>query len=160
MRNRNWSRVQPLNALHAIKLCNQYARDKRNLSIPGIENKMGVKADKVYDWQSDGNLPVRLILNYEEVCGVHFISRWLAQSAGYMTIRVPTGRKSQARDINSLQELLTEAVGQIIKFAAGKAEANDVLGAIQTGMEALAWHRVNVEKHQQPEFDFGGDDEH
>ncbi len=65
------------------------------------------------------------------------------------------GRNATATDTNKLQEVLVEAVGQILKFAHGSTDADTALAAIHTGMTGLAWHKVNIEKHAQPEFEFG-----
>ena len=69
-------------------------------------------------------------------------------------IAAPTGRNASAEEMHVLQEVLHTAAGQLLQFYSGKAEADAVLAAIQQGMEGLAWHKGNVEKHLQPEFEF------
>ena len=95
-----------------------------------------------------------MIRPYETACGIDYVTRWLAASSGRLLIDIPTGRKADAADMQALQELLNTAVGQLLQFYGGKAEAGDTLAAIQQAMEGLAWHRGNVQKHAQPELDF------
>ena len=57
--------------------------------------------------------------------------------------------------MNALQAMTTDAVGALIAFAAGQAQAEDVIAATTRAMEGLAWHRANAEKHHQPELELG-----
>lgn len=151
---RNWKRVQPNSLRDALRLCKDHALEKKNYSVERIADLMDVSGDLLYKWLSNGRMPISSIPAYEHICGIHFATRWLAASAGFMVIQPPTGRNATACDINALQEVLNTAVGQLIQFHAGKIEAETVLAAIQQGMEGLAWHKGNVEKHLQPEFEF------
>ncbi len=154
MIRRNWKRVQPTSLRDALRLCKDHALEKKNYSVERIADLMGITADLLYKWLANGRMPASLIPAYEHFTGIHFVSRWLAASCGHLTIAVPTGRNASASDIQALQELLNTAVGQLIKFHGGNAEADATLAAIQQGMESLAWHKGNVEKHLQPEFEF------
>ena len=147
MSRRNWKRVTPNSLRDALRLCKDHALEKKSLSVERI-------ADLLYKWLSNGRMPAMLIPSYEHICGIDFVTRWLAASAGRLLISVPTGRKASATDMQALQEVLNTAVGQLLQFYAGKTEAPDTLAAIQQAMEGLAWHRGNVEKHLTPELDF------
>lgn len=157
MSRRNWKRVTPNSLRDALRLCKDHALEKKNLSVERIADLMGITADLLYKWLSNGRLPAMLIPSYEHICGIDFVTRWLAASAGRLLISVPTGRNASATDMQALQEVLNTAVGQLLQFHAGKSEAHDTLAAIQQAMEGLAWHRGNVEKHLAPEFDFQED---
>lgn len=161
MPKRNWKRTQPTGLNHAMELCLEYARERHNRSVDRVAEGMGM-ANKwtLYKWMESGSLPARMIRPFEDQCGIDFVSRYLATSAGKLVIDVPTGKKAKVCDIAELQELLNAATGQLIKFWRGNGDAGETLAAIQSGMEALALHRGQVEKSQQPEFDFGGNDEH
>jgi len=74
-------------------------------------------------------------------------------------IDIPTGRIAGDGDIQELQEALNTAVGALIRFYAGKADAAETLGSIQAGMEGLGFHRENVKKVDCPELDMFGDDQ-
>ena len=58
---RNWKRVRPTSLLHALELCVEYARDVHNLSVERIADLMGITADLLYKWLSNGRLPAMLI---------------------------------------------------------------------------------------------------
>lgn len=157
MKRTNWKRLQPTSLRQALEWCKEHAREKRNLSIEGIAAKMGL-ADHwtLYKWINTGRIPAVMIAPYEAVCGIDFVTRWLAANAGKLIVDIPTGKKAKPEDMVNLQELLNSAVGSLLVFYAGKAEATDTLAAIQHGMEAMAWHRTNVQKHAQPELELGG----
>ncbi len=154
MRGRNWKRVQPNSLRDALRLCKDHALEKKNYSVERIADLMGITADVLYKWLANGRMPASSIPAYEHITGVNFVTRWLAASTGHLMIAAPTGRQASAADMQALQELLNTAVGKLLQFYGGKTEAGDALASIQQGMEGLAWHKGNVEKHLQPEFEF------
>ncbi len=155
MSRRNWKRIQPTSLRHALELCKDFAKERHNLSVERIAERMGLTDHwTVYKWIQTGRIPANMIRPYETACGIDYVTRWLAASSGRLLIDIPTGRKADAADMQALQELLNTAVGQLLQFYGGKAEAGDTLAAIQQAMEGLAWHRGNVQKHAQPELDF------
>lgn len=154
MSRRNWKRVHPASLRDALRLCKDYALEKKNYSVERIADLMNVTSDLLYKWLANGRMPASAIPAYEHICGINFVTRWLVISSGHLLIQVPTGRNADAEDMQALQELLHTAVGQLIQFYGGKSDATAALAAIQQGMQGLAWHKVNVEKHLQPEFEF------
>ena len=155
MSRRNWKRIQPTSLRNALELCKDHAKERHNLSVERIAESMGLTDHwTVYKWIQTGRIPANMIRPYETACGIDYVTRWLAASSGRLLIDIPTGRKADAADMQALQELLNTAVGQLLQFYGGKAEAGDTLAAIQQAMEGLAWHRGNVQKHAQPELDF------
>ena len=155
MTKRNWKRIQPTSLRNALELCKDFAKERHNLSVERIAESMGLTDHwTVYKWIQTGRIPANMIRPYEAACGIDYLTRWLAASSGRLLIDIPTGRKADAADMQALQELLNTAVGQLLQFYGGKAEAGDTLAAIQQAMEGLAWHRGNVQKHAQPELDF------
>lgn len=158
MTKRNWKRIQPTSLRHALELCKDYARERHNLSVERIAERMGMTDHwTVYKWIQTGRIPANMIRAYETVCGINYATRWLAASDGSLLIDIPTGRNTTAEDMQTLQAALNDSVGQLLQFYAGKTGAADTLAAIQQAMEGLAWHRGNVEKHLQPELELGGD---
>lgn len=151
---RNWKRVLPNSLRDALRLCKDHALEKNNYSVERIAELMDVSSDLLYKWLSNGRMPASSIPAYEYICGNNFVTRWLAASTGNLVIVAPSGRNATASDMHALQEVLNTAAGQLLQFYNGKADAAAVLVAIQQGMEGLAWHKGNVEKHLQPEFEF------
>ncbi|WP_133717100.1 hypothetical protein [Methylocaldum gracile] len=156
--SRNWKRIQPTSLLHALRLCKDHAREKHNRSVERIADLMGVTHDALYKWLATGKMPASLIPAYEMACGIDYVSRWLAISAGKLVIDIPTGKTAKPGDIHELQDILNSAMGNLIRFYSGRAQADETLAAIQSAMEGLALHRGNVAKHAHPELDFGGEE--
>lgn len=157
MSGKNWKRVQPTSITHALRLCKDYAKEVHNRSVERIADLIGVSADLLYKWLANGRMPVSLIPAFELACGINYVSRWLVTSEGKMVVDIPTGRTVKATDVQQLNELLNAAVGGILRFADGKADAGEVLASINSAMSGLAWHHGNVAKHYQPELEFGGE---
>lgn len=158
MAARNWKRFQPHSLPEAMEACLDFAREKHNLSLEQIADLMSLPSKwGLYKWVEKGNMPLIRLRAFEAACRCNFVSRWYAHSSHKLLIDIPTGKPAHAADINDLQALLTTAVGELLHFAAGKAAAPATLAAIRAAMEGLAWHHGNVAKHDQPEFDFGGE---
>lgn len=154
MSRRAWKKVIPTSLLDAMRLTKDFARERRNLSVERVADLMGVTPDVLYKWLATGRMPAPLLLVYENVCGINFVSRYLAASSGNLVIPVPTGRAVAPIDVQELQTLLNTAVGAILDFAAGGREADDTLAAIHGAMCALAWHHGNVDRASQPDLEF------
>ncbi|MDO9477647.1 MAG: hypothetical protein Q7L07_13130 [Pseudohongiella sp.] len=149
----NWNKAQPTSITHAIELCSLYAREKRNLSVERIAELMGQPSHhSLYKWMSEGRMPAVLIRPFEYACGVSFVSRYLAHSAQYLTLKIPSGARAEARDINALQGSLTSAVGALIDFHDSRLSQEQCIGVLTEALENLAWHRCNVEKTDCPEL--------
>lgn len=157
MSRQNWKRIQPNSLRDALRLCKDHALEKKNYSVERIADLMGITADLLYKWLANGRMPASAIPAYELITGINFVTRWLASSTGHLMIPIPTGRNASAEDMHALQELLNDATGQLLQFYNNKAAPAAVLAAIQQGMEGLAWHKGNVEKHLQPELQFTGE---
>jgi len=153
---RNWNRVTPTSVSHAMELCIEYAKERDpKFSIDRLAEALGQNNKSVvYKWLSNGRLPGILIPIWELFCGIDLITRYFNQSRGKMTITIPSGRKASAREINELQISLNDAVGLLIKHYGGNADTDETIAALINGMESLAWHKANIEKVDQPEFDF------
>ena len=97
-------------------------------------------------------MPAVLVRPFEHACGASFVSRYMAHSAQYLTLKIPSGSKADARDINALQSSLTSAVGALINFYDARMSQDDCIAALTGALENLAWHRANVEKADTPEL--------
>ncbi|MDX1491295.1 MAG: hypothetical protein R3332_08410 [Pseudohongiellaceae bacterium] len=160
MPRRNWNQVQPTSITHAIELCTSYAREKRNLSVERIAELMGMASHhSLYKWMAEGRMPLNMLRPFEHACGANYVSKYIAHSARLLTMPIPSGRKADARDVNSLQASLTEAVSVLIDFYEGKSSAPSCVGPVVTAMENLGWHKANVDKSDQPDLQLFEDEE-
>jgi hypothetical protein len=153
---RNWNRVIPRNTLEAMRLCKDFAKEKHNLSVERIADRMGVSADNLYAWLGNGKMHASLIQSYQHVCGCTFISDHLSHSEGKLAVKIPSGRTMQDTDLLQMHQSFSQTMSALAKFYDGKADAAETLHAITEHMEVAAWHRANISKHEHPEFDFEG----
>lgn len=159
MRGRNWKKVQPTSLRHAMELCKDHAREKRNYSVERIAEVMGQEDHwTLYKWFQSGRMPAVLIPAFEEACGIDFVSRWLATRSGRLVIDIPTGRKQSGADVNELQAVLHHAVGSLMEFYRDKYDVEATLADITRALQSLAWHRGNVAQHNQPQLELGDDE--
>lgn len=154
MSRRNWKSYRPTSLLDAMRACKDFALDRKHLSVERIADLMGVTADALYKWLATGRMPAVSVPTFELVCGVSFVSDWLTHSAGKIVMPIPLGR-TDANDVQSLQAVLHAATGALIEFYSGRLDVATTQAQLMAGMEALAWHRGNVEKFEQPELELG-----
>lgn len=145
---------RPISLADAVDLDEENGLQDKRRPRKVMEELMHTSRSEYGRWMNDLELPLGKLLQWSEFCGSTHTIEYLALAAGKLVIDIPTGRTMASHDIHALQTVLNEAVGQILNFAAGKADAPTALAAIQTGMASLAWHKVNIEKHQQPELEF------
>ncbi|MDO5940617.1 hypothetical protein [Burkholderia cepacia] len=76
MSRRNWKRVRPMSLRHALELCKDYAKERHNLSVERIAERMGL-ADHwtLYKWFQSGRMPLNLVRPFESACGIDFVTR-------------------------------------------------------------------------------------
>lgn len=155
--SRNWKRLQPSSLRHALELCKDHAREKLNRSVERIADEMGIADHWVcYKWFQTGRIPANLIRPYETACGVDYVTRWIAASAGKLLIDMPCGRRLTSVDVVKLHNGFGAALQLLTDFYAGKAEPAVTLEALTAHLDDMAWHRGNVAKFATPELDFTG----
>lgn len=156
MSRRNWKRVRPNSLTEALRLCKEFAQERANLSIERIADRMGASHDSLYKWLATGRLPAILIPAYEHACGCHFVSEWLAASAGRMVVEVPNGRKVAQTELVELNSGFAQALQLLTDFYAsgGQQDADATAAALTQHLQQVAWHRANVAQHSTPELEF------
>jgi transcriptional regulator with XRE-family HTH domain len=152
-RRRDWKRVQASNLREAFRLCKEYGREKKNLSVEQIAELMAVSDDLLYKWLANGEMRANLIPTYEHVCGCHFVTEYLAASAGRLVVAIPSGRTPTDLEIIELQGLLTDTVRRLILFYGGEIDQEQAEQGLTASLKALAWQRENVRKADAPELE-------
>lgn len=153
MSRRNWRNVRGTSLRHAMQLCIDYARDRRNLSVERIADLMGVSNHwNLYKWMESGRLPSILIRPFEHACGCTFLTDYIATSAHKLVIDIPSGRRVSDADLIELQHGASEAVQLLSRFYRGEKNADETIAAITRVMADLAGHRANVAKSLAPEL--------
>ncbi len=154
MNKRIWKALPVNSVVDGIRAAVMHARVMHNLSVEQVAERSAMSHHDLYKYMGNGRMPAMLIPAFEHASGCHLLTDHLSLQAGRIVIPIPAGRTASAQDVNKLQALLTEAVGQILAFSDGRTKADDALAAIHAGMAGLAWHRVNIAKHAQPELEF------
>lgn len=158
---RNWKRVRARSLREAMELCIEFALDVHRRKVPEIAELMGVPSHfTLYKWLESARLPAVMIRPFEYACGCTFVTDFLGSSAHKLVIDIPKGKPSGALEITDLQGRLSDAVGSLIRFYQGGADAEQTEAALTGVMTDLAFHRENVKRAAQPELGlFGGDDD-
>lgn len=156
MTSRNWKHP-PQSLQAAIEACLTHALSKHRRTIDHIAADMGL-ANKwmLYKWVESGRLPAVLIRPFEIACRAEFVTRYLAHASHHLIIDIPTGRMPSSTDLPAVQGATHDAMGALIGFAAGKVKTEEVIEAVTTAMEQLAWHRENAARSGQPELELEG----
>lgn len=151
----NWNRMQPSSLRHALELCKDHARVKKNMSVEKIADAMGVTDHWIiYKWFQTGRIPANLIHPYEYACGINYVSRWIAASAGNMLVPIPSGRCLKATDVIELHNGFGLALQLLTDLYAGKADVQQTLDALTSHMVDVAWHQRNVAEFATPQLPF------
>ncbi len=159
MPGRRLKTIQATSLRHALELCKDHARERLNLSVDQIADLIGLTNKwMIYKWIESGSIPANMIRPYEHACGCDYITRYLAHSGNRLLIDMPTGRKATHKQLNEISMAMNQTIACLMEFHEGQLDAQDTIMAITEAMENLAWHRHNVEKTAQPEFDFEGDE--
>lgn len=156
MARKNSLRENPISVRHAMELCVNHAKAKRNLSVERIVDLMGESSTStVYKWLESGRMPVVKLRAFEHVCGADYVTRYLAHSNNKLLIDMPSGRGAEHRELNELSVAAHQVIGMLIGFYDGQQSADETVGALTSLIEDLAHQRGNVAKHQQPELLLG-----
>ncbi|PHS47258.1 MAG: hypothetical protein COB05_09765 [Marinobacter sp.] len=151
MTRRNWKRVSPCSLRHAMELCLEHGREKKNLSIDRVADLMGMASKfTLYKWLENGRMPAVMIRPFEAACGIDLVTRYIGHSANKMLIEIPTGKRVTSTDLNELQSSFAGAVSLLVEFYERKNGSDEALAALTGLLEDVAWHRKNVQEHLQP----------
>ncbi len=138
-----------------MELCLDYARETQNLGVERVADRMGLASHWViYKWMEEGGMPARHIRSFEHACGATYVTRYIAASAHMLLIDLPIGRHAVPQDIQTVQEACTAAVGSLLAFYAGRADADETHAALTVALEQLAAERCEVERYTTPELPF------
>ncbi len=153
MAKAHWKRKRARSLRHGMELCIAYAKDTHNRSVEIIADMMGEESHwTLYKWMESGRMPAIKIRAFEHACGSDYVTQWLAHSAGYLAVKIPTGRKAAHKELNELAQFTHATLGELLAFYDNHDGADDVKQALTVLIEDLAYQRGNIEKYQQPEL--------
>jgi len=153
MTRRNSNPV-PTSLRAAFEADKAHALRRHRLNVERLAELLGTTPATLYKWLETDSMPIRALIAWQHLTGSNHVVRYLASREAAVVIQIPTGRTPDADDVHALQATLNGAVGALLDFIAGKADREQCMGKLSTGLESLAWHRANVEKAGQPELEF------
>lgn len=158
MRNRQWKSLRPSNLSEAVELCIEYATAKKRRPVKVLADLMGVDSKTLYRWLSDTSMPSNRIRQFEDFCGVSYVSEYLCLASGNkVVIDIPAGKRANVTDLAEVQASSSEAISLLARFYQSGAGLDETVAALTTTLTHLAYQRSNVQKAGAPELDFGGD---
>lgn len=150
---KNWKAVRACSLVHGLELCLEFARVEHNRSVQSVAELMGLSSHwTLYKWLENGRMPANLIRPFEHACGCHFVSDWLALSAGRLVIDMPRAKRATAGDINGMQSNFSHATGLLIDFYSGVVGAEEAVAALTAVLVDVASQRANVAQAARPEL--------
>jgi len=153
MNLRLWKRNIPNSINHAMQLVKDYGKAKKNLSVQRIADQLGVTQDCLYKWLGEGTMPANKLIAFEDVCGMSFVTQYLAHSQGYLLVKTPTGRKPEHTELSDLQIFANQVISQLMEFHKGDAGQVETMDKLTLLMTDLAHQKATVEKAHQPELE-------
>jgi len=146
--------MYPTSLRHALELCVEHAKEKKNRSVEQIADLIGEESHyTLYKWLANGRMPAIKVRPFEHCCGIDFVTQWLAHSNGKLLIQMPTGKHAQHKDIAALTMAMSEASALLLQFYEGAATGEATVATLTMVMEDLAFARGNIEKEAQPELE-------
>lgn len=157
----NWKKARPTTLQEAFWLVKEHGKAKKNLSVARIAELMGLDDESIlYKWIKHATMPVNKIASFEHVCGINFVSIYLASSDNKLLIDIPRGKSLKPIEVIEMQAKFSHAVSLLLTIADGCTTAEETVAALTSSMSDLAYHRENVQKQSTPELDFGLESNH
>jgi hypothetical protein len=156
----NWKCIVPHSMVKALNLTKEHGKEKKNQSVQRIADRLGINGDLLYKWLGDAKMPVNKVIAFEEVCGINFVTQYLAHSQGFLLVPVPTGRKAKHRELNELQLFMTQVAALLIQSSddGANTDPQKTMDSIKLLMEDLAFHLRNVPAADSPQATFNLDE--
>ena len=148
------SPLVPTSLRQAFDMDKAHANKRYRLTIERLAELMNTTPATLYKWIETDSMPARALLSWQHLTGANNVARYLASAEGDVLIKIPTGKAPTADDVHILQATLNGAIGALLGFISGETDQATTLGKLGAGLEALAWHRANVAKADQPELEF------
>ena len=145
-----WKRLQPSNLRDALRLCKEYARQINRLTVPTIAEPIDETEDTLYKWLSTGKMPATKIPAYEHVCGIDYVTQYLAFRSHKLMIDIPSGAAATELEINELQSIISEGMTLLIRFYKDGENQQKTIEGLTQIMGGMAFHKENIQR--QPEL--------
>ena len=154
MRNRQWKSARPGSVGDAMELCIEFAAEKNRRPIKVLADLMGVEVKTLYRWLSETSMPLNRIRQFEDFCGIAFVSEYLCMARGdKVVVAIPAGKKAGVTELSEVQGTFAEAMALLVRFYQRGEAMEDTVAAVTATLTQLAYQRSNVMKSGAPELD-------
>lgn len=151
--SRHPSKPMPTSLRAAFEADKAHAQARHRRGVERLAELMATTPATLYKWLETDAMPINRLAAWEHLTGSDCVIRYLAATAHRVVIDIPVGRGADAADVHQLQTTLHLAMGALLGFHAGRLDRDACMAALGAGLEALAWHRENVRKNDQPELE-------
>ncbi len=156
MRNRSWKSRRPTSLSEAFELCVEYAAAHRR-PVKVLADLMGTQSTTLYRWLADSSMPSNKIRQFENFCGVAYVSEYLCIAQGdKVVVSIPVGKKAGVAELAEVQCSFAEAIALLARFYQNGEAAEETIAALSLTLNQLAYQRSNVEKSSAPELELFG----
>lgn len=156
MRNRQWKSARPSSVGEAMEFCIEFAAEKKRRPVKVLADLMGVEVKTLYRWLADTSMPLNRVRQFEDFCGVSYVSEYLCLAHGdKVVVAIPAGKKADVTDLAEIQAAFADSVALLARFYKTGAALDETVAALTTSLTQLAYQRSNVLKNHTPELDFG-----
>jgi hypothetical protein len=153
MRNRRWKSLRPASLSEAVDLCVEFAAEHRR-PIKVLADLMGVDVKTLYRWLADTSMPLNRVRQFENFCGVSFISDYLCLAQGdKVVVLIPAGKKSGVKELSDVQCGFADAMALLTRFYERGEGLDETVAALTGTLTQVAYQRSNVLKRTEPELD-------
>lgn len=160
MNKRHWNQVIPRSLTESLQLTKEFAICTKQLSVPRIADRLGRTPDSLYKYLGDASMPVNLLIPFMEACHRTYPLQYLAHSMNYLLVPMPRGRKAEHKALVQLNLFCTAVMGKLLSLQAGECSQQEVVDHLTVLMENLAYHRLEAQKHLQPELNLFPESSH
>lgn len=153
MRNRQWKSVRPGSIGEAMELCVEFATEKKRRPVKVLADLMGVDSKTLYRWLSDTSMPLNRVRQFEDFCGISFVSEYLCLAQGdKVVVAIPAGKKAGVTELSEVQCTFAEAMALLARFYQRGDALDETVAALTVTLSQLAYQRSNVMKATAPEL--------
>jgi len=153
MSRKNWNHLVPRSLTESLQLCKEFALATRQMSVPRIADRIGTSPDMLYKHLGGATMPAYMLIPFMEATSRVYPLQYMAHSLNYLLVPMPRGRKAEHKTLIALSQFCNAVMGQLLAMQSGECQPHDVTDQITLLMENLAYHRLETQKHDQPELD-------
>jgi hypothetical protein len=154
MRKRTKKYLHATSLSEAFDLCVDHAAGQRR-PAKVLADLMGIELKTLYRWLAETSMPLNRIRQFEEFCGVRYVSEYLCVADGRrVVIEIPSGRRPGITELSNLQSSFADAAAALCRYYDTGSEQQVAIVALTHAMTQTAYHRENVAKDHTPELPF------